>query len=231
MTPQAYIDLVTARYEEIRKPSKAKEMSAYMRNLFPYLGINKPERVQLNKEIFPIIKQIVNEDFLKEIVLLCWQKQEREYQYFAMDLLQKYFDHLSPRFMPLITYMAMQKSWWDSIDLLAIKIVSRLVSKFPELQQTIDEFGVHEYLWLRRIAIIYQIPFKRKTNTQLLFRFCLHNATDKDFFIRKAIGWALREQTKSDPQSVIDFVSKYEEILSPLSKKESLKKIKLRFPA
>jgi 3-methyladenine DNA glycosylase AlkD len=225
MTPQEYIDLVSARYEQVSNPTKAAEMSAYMRNLFPYLGINKPERASIDKTLPPLVKEAVNEDFLEKTVVLCWEKDEREYQYFAIELLQKYFKVLSPNIMSTLTTIAIKKSWWDSIDTLATKIVCKLVAKFPELQETIDEYSVHENLWLRRIAIIYQIPFKKKTDEKRLFQYCLYNAQDKDFFIRKAIGWALRDYTKSNPQAVIDFVSEHEDILSPLSKREALRKI------
>lgn len=225
ITPQEYVDLVKVRYEAVSKPTKAAEMSAYMRNLFPYLGINKPERTSIDKTLLPLVKEIVSEDFLEKTVILCWEKDEREYQYFAIDLLQKYFSYLSPKIMTTLKMIAMKKSWWDSIDTLATKIVSKLVAKFPELQETIDEYSVHENLWLRRVAIIYQIPFKKKTDEKRLFQYCLYNAQDKDFFIRKAIGWALRDYTRSNPQAVIDFVSKHEDILSPLSKREALRKI------
>lgn len=201
MTSQEYVDMVKVRYEEASNPTKAAEMSAYMRNLFPYLGINKPERANINKTLLLLVKDIVNEDFLEKTLILCWEKDEREYQYFAMDLLQKYFSHLSPNMINTLTTIAMKKSWWDSIDTLATKIVSKLVAKFPKLKEIIDEYSVHENLWLRRIAIIYQIPFKKKTDEKRLFQYCLYNAQDKDFFIRKSNWLGFKGLYQKQPTS------------------------------
>jgi 3-methyladenine DNA glycosylase AlkD len=226
MTITSFVEIIEHHYQAHQNPQRAKEMSAYMRNLFPYLGINRPQRDEINKLLFPLVKQYVNTSFLEEVATLLFQKQEREYHYFALDLLLKYIHHLDENSIHTIEKLALQYSWWDSIDFFATKIVSKLLAKYPALWEKIDEWSVSDELWLRRIAIICQIPFKKKTNEKRLFQYCLYNAQDKDFFIRKAIGWALREYTKTNAVAVIDFVNKYEELFSPLSKKEALRRLK-----
>jgi 3-methyladenine DNA glycosylase AlkD len=200
-------------------------MTAYMRNLFPYFGINRPERELINKEIFPQIKAVASEAFLKEIASLCWQKSEREYHYFALDLLSKHIKLLNAQSLSWLLELAVRHAWWDSIDFLAIKVIGKLVLNFPELAERMEELSVHENKWLRRIAIIHQIPFKKNTDEKKLFQYCLYNASDTDFFIRKAIGWALREYGKTNPTAVVAFVEKYNDLFSNLTKKEALRRI------
>ncbi len=225
MTVQACFSLLTERYQARQNLSRAEAMQAYMKYLFPFLGINQPERQLINKEIFPQINAVVDVAFLEEIVVLCWQKPEREYHYFAMDLLSKYVRLLKPHHLNWIIGLAVQHSWWDSIDFFASKMVGKLVLNFPELAEKVEELSVHENKWLRRIAIIHQISFKERTDAKRLFQYCLYNAADTDFFIRKAIGWALREYGKTNPVAVVEFVGNYEELLSNLTKKEALRRI------
>jgi 3-methyladenine DNA glycosylase AlkD len=225
MTSPELIGIVEQHYQANRNPQKASEMSAYMRGLFPYLGIQRPQRDELNKAIFLLAKEGIDRTLLEETALSLFQKPEREYHYFALDLLLKHINLLNSSSLAIIEQIAQQHTWWDSIDFIATKIVSRLIEKYPVLWERIDELSVHENLWLRRMAIICQIPFKKKTDEKRLFQYCLANATDKDFFIRKAIGWALRQYSKTNPMAVKEFVGKYESTLSNLTQKEALRRI------
>ena len=225
MTSTALISLVEQHYTAHQDEQRASEMSAYMRNLFPFLGIHRPKRDELNKIIFSLVKSEMSKTSLEETALLLFQKQEREYHYFALDLLFKNINLLDESSLNTIEQLASQHSWWDSIDFIATKIVSKLLTKNLLLWERMDELSVHENLWLRRIAIICQIPFKKKTDEKRLFQYCLANSEDKDFFIRKAIGWALRSYSKSNPLAVREFVEKYETIFSNLTKKEALRRI------
>ncbi|MCU0389595.1 MAG: DNA alkylation repair protein [Thermoflexibacter sp.] len=225
MSSQEFVKIAISQYTIHGNAQKATAMSAYMRNLFPYLGINRPQRDVINKELFSLIKGVVNEGFIIESVSLLWQKEEREYQYLALDLMVKYVSKLTPSVLPIILDLAQQKAWWDSIDLLATKIIGKLVEKYPVLKETMDELSVHDNNWLKRIAILHQISYKHHTETTRLFRYCLINAHHTDFFIRKAIGWALREYSKTNALAVREFVQQNQDILSNLSKKEALKRI------
>lgn len=225
MTTTQFLQIVEQHYTAHQNPEKAVAMAAYMKNWFPFLGINRPQRKEINQSLFTIIKPTVNKDFLEETAFLLFQKKEREYHYFALDLLGKYINHLDENSILNIEKLATQNAWWDSIDFIATKIVSHLLKKYPTLWEKIDEWSVHDHLWLRRIAIICQIPFKKATDTKRLFQYCLYNAPDKDFFIRKAIGWALREYSKTNPVAINEFVAKNEAIFSNLTQKEALKRI------
>lgn len=226
MTSQEFVRELVSCYEQELNPQKAKAMSAYMRNRFPYLGINRPERDKINKLLFPLIKKEVNENFLKEVTTAMWQKQEREYHYFALDLLSKFVNHLTPSALPFLTDLAVQHAWWDSIDYLASKIIGKIILKYPDLQAAMDILNTDDNIWLKRIAILHQLSYKQKTDPIRLFHYCLTNAKNSDFFIRKGIGWALREYAKINPQAVIDFVEANEGTLSNLSKREALRRLK-----
>lgn len=226
MTSQEFVKEVVSCYERESNPQKAKAMSAYMKNLFPYLGISRPERDKINKPLFLLIKKEVNENFLKEVATAMWQKQEREYHYFALDLLSKFVNHLTPSALPFLTDLAVQHAWWDSIDYLASKIIGKIILKYRDLQETMDILSKDDNIWLKRIAILHQLSYKQKTDSSRLFRYCLINAENPDFFIRKGIGWALREYAKTNPQAVIDFVGANEQMLSNLSKREALKRLR-----
>lgn len=226
MTSQEFVKEVVSHYERGSNPQKAKEMSAYMRNLFLYLGISRPERDKINKPLFLLIKREVNENFLKEVVTAMWQKQEREYHYFALDLLSKFVNCLTPSTLPFLIGLAAQHAWWDSIDYLASKIIGKIILKYPDLRETMDRLITDDNNWLKRIAILHQLSYKQKTDANRLFYYCLTNAENPDFFIRKGIGWALREYAKTNPQAVIDFVEANENTLSNLSKREALRRLK-----
>lgn len=225
MTTQELLIIIAQHHEAYRDTATATAMSAYMRNLFPFLGINRPQRNEINKKLFALIKDHVNKQMLEEVASALYQKQEREYHYFALDLLAKYAHYLDQESLSAIKELAMQHAWWDSIDFIATKIVSKLIIKYPIFWEQIEEWSVADNLWLRRIAIICQIPLKKKTDEKRLFQYCLYNAQDKDFFIRKAIGWALREYSKTNPVGVIDFVAKNAMVFSNLTQKEALKRI------
>ena len=125
---------------------------------------------------------------------------------------------------PLIT----SKSWWDTVDSLAGHTVGVLVAQHPELASTMDEWISSEDIWLARTAILHQLGYKAKTDRDRLFAYCLRRAADREFFIRKAIGWALREYSKTDAKAVHAFVRTNAGTLSSLSSKEALKWLERR---
>ena len=124
--------------------------------------------------------------------------------------------------MPAIRQLIVTKSWWDTVDALAAHVVGVMVARQPVLLSTMDEWVVSDELWLIRTAILHQLRYKSQTDTERLFRYCAQHAGHKDFFIRKAIGWALREYARTDPDAVRRFV-KTQSALSGLSVREALK--------
>jgi 3-methyladenine DNA glycosylase AlkD len=222
MKPKQFVQKIQQALEPHRNPTKAAPMAAYMKNLFPFLGLPRTILVPLEKPLLQEIKPFVNSDFLHQSVLLLWELPEREYQYVAMDLLNQYAKHASYETLEVIEKLATQKSWWDSIDPLS-SIVGKMLPQFPEWQDKLDVYSTHENFWLRRVAILYQRAYKDKTDAGQLFHYCQINASKKEFFIRKAIGWALREYSKSNPEAVRKFIGDHKKELSPLSIREGSK--------
>jgi 3-methyladenine DNA glycosylase AlkD len=222
MTPKAFVNNLQTTLESHRNPTKAAPMAAYMKDKFPFLGLPRTELEPLVKPLLKEVKPFVNTNFLHQSALLLWKLREREYQYVAISLLSKYTRQASAKTLELLEKLVVQKSWWDTVDSLA-SLVGKLVWQFPEWTQIIETYSTHENFWLRRIALLYQLNYREKTDQMRLFRYCAANAEEKEFFIRKAIGWALREYAKTNPNAVRGFLSKYKYLLASLSVSEASK--------
>jgi 3-methyladenine DNA glycosylase AlkD len=222
MTPKAFVGNFQKELGAHRNPEKAASMAAYMKNLFPFLGLPQPELKRLSAPLLKEVKPFVNTKFLHDSVLLLWKFPEREYQYVAIDLLYNHTKQTEEKTLELIKTLITQKSWWDTVDSLAT-LVGKLVWQFPEWTQTLGSYSSHDNFWLRRTALLYQLNYKDKTDQKRLFHYCLNSASEEEFFIRKAIGWALREYAKSNPQAVRRFLAKHEDKLSSLTIREASK--------
>ena len=148
----------------------------------------------------------------------------REYQYVACDLLERHAKALPASALPRVLKVVTAKSWWDTVDALA-KVVGTLARNDPKLVSRVERLTTHENMWLRRIAILHQLGYGAGTDVERLTRICLANAADPEFFIRKAIGWALRDLAWSMPGLVVEIVHANRTVLSPLSRREALKNI------
>ncbi len=115
--------------------------------------------------------------------------------------------------------------WWDTVDLLAAHVVGALVAADPALAAEMDRWSADDDLWLVRTALLHQLRHKERTDTDRLFHYCLRQSGHPDFFVRKAIGWALREYAKTDPGAVRDFLAREGDQFAPLSVREALKNI------
>ncbi|MDX2243632.1 MAG: DNA alkylation repair protein [Leptolyngbyaceae cyanobacterium bins.302] len=224
ISPQELVEWVRGEFERQQDAEKAIAMAAYMKNLFPFWGIQAPEQERIAKQIYPQLKPLVTEAWLGETALLLYRQPQREFHYFAVGLLRKFFAELTASSLPIVEELILTHSWWDTIDPLAYRITGGLVLKFPELLPTIEAYSTHENLWLRRVAILHQLDYKQKTDVERLFRCCTLNGASKEFFIQKAIGWALREYAKTDSEAVITYIRQHRDRLSNLSKREGLKR-------
>lgn len=204
-------------------PLVASGQMAYMKGHFPFFGIKTVQRREiqkpfLTKDSLPDSKVIV--DLIKEL----WSLPEREFHYFAQELLFKYHKNPDPDIIQLYEYMVVNKSWWDTVDFIATKLISSYFVRFPECRKEyIDKWLRSENLWLKRCALLFQLKYKKDTDTDLLKEAIVQLADSKEFFIRKAIGWVLREYARTDPDWVLDFTEKCP--LSNLSTREALKHI------
>ena len=205
---------------EAAKDSKnVGPMEAYMRHQFFFLGIAAPERNALYKKYFPKAKKkIIDWNFVDT----CWEKESREYQYVAANYLKAMQSYLTENDLPKLERLVVTKSWWDTVDILD-RVVGSLVYGRPELEEIILKWSRSDNIWLRRVAIDHQLLRKEMTNVQLMEKILLHNLNQTEFFINKAIGWALRDYSKTNPTWVAGFIEKNQERMADLSIKEASK--------
>lgn len=214
------IEKLTLLFEEHSNEENAEPMKKYMKDHFPFLGIKSPLRKELEKTFFKETG-ILNGPFDKDLVTGLWEKEEREYHYTAITYIGKFAKKLPKDVVSFLERLITTKSWWDSVDSIA-PLVGELARKYPEvIKETIDIWAVDENIWLRRTAILFQLKFKQQTNEDLLYDYIVKNADSQEFFIQKAIGWALREYSKTNPLSVKAFIE--ENKLAPLSIREGSK--------
>ncbi len=217
---QSLVELMSAH----ANPANAIPMQKYMRDQFPYLGIKTPERKALFKQFVAENGLPAIEGFDK-IVLALWALPEREYQYQAIGLLDKMQKKLPPDFTNTLETLITTNSWWDTVDLLAGRVVGKHFQRYPDMQtQFLPTWRRSENIWLRRTAILFQLHYKSDTDVALLFDIIRENLGSTEFFINKAIGWALREYSKTDETAVLTFVNQTN--LAPLSRREALKWLK-----
>jgi 3-methyladenine DNA glycosylase AlkD len=218
------LERLTAAYQAAADPDRAVGMRAYMRDQFPFLGIPGPRQAQLTRAVLAEAGR-PREDDLRAVALGCWALPEREYQYFACGLLRRHVKVCSASFLDTARHLIVTRSWWDTVDALAAHVVGPLVARHHELVSTMDAWVGDDNLWLARTALLHQLRYKENTDATRLFHYCLTQAEHRDFFIRKAIGWALREFAKTEPAAVRTFVRAHESRLSPLSIREALKNL------
>lgn len=193
----------------------------YMRNLSEFYGIPSPLRRQL-LIAFLSENKLPEFDRLPAIVEYCWQQPQREWQYAGMEMVSRFAKKQKQGIPELGEFMIVNKSWWDTVDYIATNVVGESFRKKPETIKPFTDKWMHSgNLWLQRTCLIFQLKFYQNTDTELLFRFCRELSAHQDFFIRKAIGWALRQYSKSQPGQVLQFVT--ETGLSNLSRTEALK--------
>ncbi|MEW2166632.1 DNA alkylation repair protein [Streptomyces sp. NPDC007084] len=218
------MERLTVVYPAAADPVRAASTRAYMKGIAPFLGLATPERRALSRTVLLDTGPPDEKDCVA-LALRCWALPEREYQYFAVDYLRRHVTRLSSGFLPVARHLVATVSWWDTVDALAAHVVGGLVAADPGLRAAMDVWIEDEDLWVARTALLHQLRYGQDTDTGRLFAYCLRRSGDFDFFIRKAIGWCLREYAKTDPQAVRDFVAAERERLAPLSVREALKNI------
>ncbi|MFF2093452.1 DNA alkylation repair protein [Paenibacillus sp. NPDC058174] len=219
-----YIEALEQWLRKHANPEQAVPMQAYMRNQFPFLGLKSPERVELVKSFWKEHGVPKGEELLTAAVEL-WSLPEREFHYTALNLLDKRKKTAEISDIAVLEKLIVEHSWWDTVDILAAHPIGSLLRKYPELVSDYTEKWIQsDNMWLRRTALLYQLRYKESTDAERLFRYMESCKHEEEFFIRKAIGWALREYAKSDEESVVNYVQGAG--LSPLSVKEALKHIK-----
>jgi 3-methyladenine DNA glycosylase AlkD len=202
-------------------PAAAAPMRRYMRDQFAYLGLKSPQLGALLKAHLGEVGLPALDD-LDTIVRELWSLPEREFQYSATSLLSRLKEQFPPEFITTLETLLVTKSWWDTVDSLAAGPVGTHFRRYPHVREEwLARWRHSENFWLRRTAILFQLKYKGETDFPLLCAIIRENLGSKEFFINKAIGWALRQYSRVDPQGVRDFVAATP--LHPLSAREALK--------
>jgi 3-methyladenine DNA glycosylase AlkD len=218
----AHADGLVTAFAAAADPERAAAMARYMKDRFEFFGLPAPARRRLHREVLG--RWQPDEAELVAFVDALWTRPERELQYAACDVLERGAGRCSPALLAHVEDLITTRSWWDSVDSLA-HAVGNLIRVHPQLAAVMDEWIEADDFWLARVALIYQLSYKDATDADRLFRYCARRADDTEFFVRKAIGWALREYSKTDPEAVVAFVTAHETELSPLSRREALRRI------
>ena len=213
------LDLITD-FEENRNELLAESMSKYMQDKFRFLGVRGATRTEIYKKYFPEARKskVIDWDFVES----CWNKEEREFQYVVVYYLKAMQKFLKREDISKLKYLIVTKSWWDTVDLLA-KVVGSLVIRIEGYDQIMLEWSKDSNIWLKRVAILYQLSLKEKVDKQVLERILVNNLGDSEFFINKAIGWALRDYSKFNPEWVREFIEKNKNGMANLSLREASK--------
>ncbi|KAK6182256.1 hypothetical protein SNE40_009981 [Patella caerulea] len=222
------IKALKTKYSAAKNKTYAAYIKQYMRNQYEFIGMRAPERRAINKEIFEAHPVLSHPD-IYQLFYLLWQEEERDYQCFVLDYCDKYIKHINhpdwnDQNLQVLQHLITHKSWWDTVDLLASKVVGTIIlSDREKYSQLMDEWISDDNMWIRRTAILHQLNYKHKTDTDRLFRYSLQCAHEQEFFIQKSIGWALRNHFRTDPDLIKTFVSKNQSKLATLSVREALK--------
>jgi 3-methyladenine DNA glycosylase AlkD len=220
---EGLVDLVARGLSEGADPAKAVSMAAYMKTDTPFYGAQKAARIPVHRQAIRRFPPADRSEY-RQAVLALWNQPHREERYLAIDYACSFPRYIIVSSVPLYRRMIVEGAWWDFVDSLAIHLVGQVLlnqrdATAPKVRAWIDDPN----MWLRRSAIIGQITHKQATDTDLLFEACARRMHETEFFIRKAIGWALRDYAKTNPSAVVAFVMEYRDELSGLSFREATK--------
>jgi 3-methyladenine DNA glycosylase AlkD len=218
-TVQDLVDHICEAFNSKSNPKEALAMQKYMKDHFNFYGIKSPERKSITSAYIKEFKSVKPLD-QKTIIDLLWQKNERECQYAAMDFAAAIERKMDDSWLPFWVKKIQEKSWWDTVDFIASHSIGTLLINQADNADLAWQWTEDKNMWLQRTAIIFQLKYKSKTNAGLLFDLITAQAANKEFFIRKACGWALREYGKTNGLAVSEFINNNRTILSNLTIKE-----------
>ena len=218
-----FISILENEFKKKEDRAIAAQQKAYMKGQFEYFGLKTPIRREIQKPFLDKAHLPSKRDML-QIVMECWKKPQREFHYFGQELAIKYVKQYEVSDLQFLEYLITHKSWWDTIDHIATKLVKPYFKKFPEQRNaTVDKWLASGNMWLQRSSILFMLKDKEHTDLDYLEYVINSLLGSKEFFINKAIGWILRDYSRIDEDWVIDFVERTK--LEPLSKREALRLI------
>jgi len=225
-TTTDYVNQICIDFKTSSNPEVAKGQKAYMKHNFEFLGLKTPSRRALQRPYLHT-KSLPEKTYLTEIVDALWAKPQREFQYFGQELAVKYIKNHDKKDIDLYSYMISHKSWWDTVDFIASNLVGSYFKSYPEQRWLVCKVWLEsKNIWLQRSALLFQLKYKKNLDVELLEYNINQLLGSKEFFINKAIGWILREYSKTNPQWVLDFVNSTE--VSTLSYREATKYLNIK---
>jgi len=203
------VDQLTELFEPFRNAKRAQSASAYMRDLFPFIGMKTEIRRSAQKNWIDSLKTLEDRKLRWLIIRALWEKEERDYQYAAIDLLNAWSKkHYSEEDASELEWILNHKSWWDSVDAIASNYLGKWALLFPEkARETFEKWRYHESFWLQRSCLIYQLKYKDEVDCAYLENLIQQMNGNNEFFIQKAIGWSLRQLSKYKPEEVVQILS------------------------
>ena len=213
---------IKKRFEILKDKEKAAVMSKYMRNQFAFYGIQSPQRKEAYKEFIKSEKKTKKIDW--SFLDKCYDDEHREFQYLVYDYLLAMKQYVAYEDIPKIQKYILIKPWWDTIDFLC-KVIGDVGLKDQRVKKLMIEWSKNDNIWIKRSAIEHQLGLKKQTDSELLEKIIVNCFSSDEFFINKAIGWALRDYSKTNPNWVKAFLGKYKEKMRDLSIKEASKYI------
>jgi 3-methyladenine DNA glycosylase AlkD len=214
---------VTAELRRLADPAKAPAMAAYMKTAQPFYGVPTPIRTLILREVRDRFVPLDQKSYERNVLAL-WKLPYREERYCAIAYARQHAEFITPSALRLYERMIRDGAWWDFVDEIAVNLVGGVLGNFrSETRPMIERWIDDPDMWIRRTAILAHLKHKNATDAAQLFDHCLRRAHEREFFIRKAIGWALREYSKTDPRAVRAFLAKNRQRLSKLSFDEGSK--------
>ncbi|MFH5835428.1 DNA alkylation repair protein [Proteiniclasticum sp. C24MP] len=207
------IEELREKLEEKSSEENRFHMEKYMRNQFSFLGVKTPERKDVMKGFLKTYDGFHLEDAER-----LYLEKEREFKYCAIQLMTKYVGELRHEDTERILSLALTEPWWDTIDSIGPSVLGPMALEDDKVKKALQSLIYEENIWLKRISILFQLKYKEKTDETLLTEAIVMNADTREFFVDKAIGWALREYSKTNPEFVRAFIGQYR--LSSLSVRE-----------
>lgn len=220
--PHPLVKTLRARFTPLANAANARAMAAYMKTDMPFFGIKVPVWRPIMREAVKAHAIATRDDYVSAIEAL-WNEPEREMKHGATFVARRFPKFITMQTMPLYRRLIVEGAWWDFVDEVADHLVGRVVLQErakagPIMRKWIDD---EKHMWLRRAAILCQLKHKKATDEAMLFDFCLRRAHEKAFFIRKAIGWALRQYAYTNPTAVRAFLKQHRANFSPLTLREA----------
>ena len=215
----AMLMLLEEQFRQRANPQEIDAMQQYMRNQFPFLGLKRPQRAEALK---PFLAEIRGTDQALEAAEWLWEKEEREFQYAALDILQARVKKLDATQLQQLKSLVVSKPWWDTVDRLAASIIGPAVRTDDGLRQEVFNWRNGQHLWLERTALLFQLKYRAATDTHQLEEVIVQFSRSKEFFHQKAIGWALRTYKRTDQEWVFSLIDRVP--LAALSVREAWKR-------